>query len=139
MLFEIVKRISQTNEVLNDSTQNTTALLRQTDSGSNGHKSMQKIAAQKASRNITLMVVWTCFLYVFGTAPYTLAYISSYLMEYNQNLYSYTIFSLGMLFLAHGVNFFVYFSFNTIFRSVFFGYFKFFINFITPNSNCRDM
>ncbi len=41
-------------------------------------KKVKKNKAETASRNITIVVMFTCFLYIFGTAPYVLAYILSF-------------------------------------------------------------
>lgn len=87
-------------------------------------KVSRRFAAAKASRNITLMVVWTCFLYIFGTAPYALCYIGSFIIPNSYELILFTNLSLGMLFLSHGVNIFVYFSYNNLFRDVFFSCFR---------------
>lgn len=78
--------------------------------------------AKSSKRNITLIVLFTCFLYIFGTAPYVLAYMSTFIYERSFLLANFTMFSLGMLFLAHGVNFFVYVSVNRLFRRVLYDY-----------------
>ncbi len=87
------------------------------------NKRLHENAALRASKNITLMVVWTMHIYIFGNIPYTLAYVFGLLFtQYSEKLHMFTTVSKGLLFLAHGVNFFIYFSFNTMYRDVFFGY-----------------
>ncbi len=85
-------------------------------------KMLKDNAALKASKNITLMVVWTMNIYIFGNIPYTLAYVFGFFFEYSEKLHMFTTVSKALLFLAHGVNFFIYFAFNTIYRDVFFCY-----------------
>ncbi len=85
------------------------------------NKRLHDNAALRASKNITLMVVWTMHIYIFGNIPYTLVFVFGF-FSHPETLHVLTTVSKGLLFLAHGVNFFIYFSFNTMYRDVFFGY-----------------
>ena len=86
-------------------------------------KSLKTSGEERASRNITIIVMSTCFLYIFGTTPYVLAYIFRFIFEYTVLLHNYTMFSMCCLFLAHGTNFFVYIAGNCLYRKVLFSYF----------------
>jgi len=74
----------------------------------------------KASRNITLMVIFQCVLYTFGMCPYLIAYILGYVLEQTPDLEIY-----GILYISHGSTLFIYISFNKYFRQVLNGYFNF--------------
>jgi hypothetical protein len=79
----------------------------------------------KASRNITLMVIFQCVLYTFGMCPYLIAYILGYVLEQTPDLEIFTDISYGILYISHGSTLFIYISFNKYFRQVLNGYFNF--------------
>jgi len=100
----------------------------------------------KASRNITLMVMFECALRTIGIffnieinnnsfffkwnifigiCPYAVAFTLSNIQPATDSLYTFGVTSSGILFFAHSVYLFVYLAFNKIFREVLYGYFKF--------------
>ena len=78
----------------------------------------------KASKNITLMVIWTSAIYVIGNIPQTVAYVMSLIIgiSYQYSL-NYNI-SIGFFFFIHGINIFIYIRFNKLFRKILIGYFR---------------
>lgn len=77
----------------------------------------------KASRNITLMVIFQCVLYTFGMCPYLIGYILSYVLESTAELKMYNNISYGILFFSHGSTLFIYLAFNKLFRQVLVSFF----------------
>lgn len=106
----------------------------------------KKDHSSKASRNITIMVMFECGLSTLGIffnfeinnnsfffkwniyigiCPYAVAFILSNVQPATDALYTYGVTSSGILFFTHGLNLFVYLAFNKIFREVLYGYLKF--------------
>jgi hypothetical protein len=79
----------------------------------------------KSSRNITSMVMFQCFLNIFGMGPYLISNILSNVLVSTQAFQLYTNISIGILLFSHGLTLFVYLNFNKIFREIFIGYFNF--------------
>jgi hypothetical protein len=57
--------------------------------------------------------------------PYLLSVILSYLLETTPHQQIFSDFSYGIIFISHGLTFFIYFGFNKLFRSVLIEYFEF--------------
>ncbi len=84
----------------------------------------KKAAETRASRNITLMVMGCCFLYLFGMMPYITVLIMNFLKIDFDFLHILKKITFFFLLLVHGSNIFIYFSFNNLFRLVLKEYFK---------------
>jgi hypothetical protein len=99
----------------------------------------------KASRNLTLMIIFQCvlstignfyflnkyflnFYYFFfksGYGPFMLSYIFSFVLTTTPQLQMYSNICFGIIYLSHGLTFFVYFTFNKLFRKILIGYLHF--------------
>ena len=91
----------------------------------NGLMSIRNDCDIRASRNLTSMVIFQCFLYTFGMFPYLIAYILGYVLEQTANLEMFTDITYGILYVSHGSTLFVYVSFNKLFRQVLLDYLNF--------------
>lgn len=83
-------------------------------------------AENNGSRNITLIVIWTSIIYIFGATPYTLIFILSQFVDV-YNIISYQPFLVvGELLLisSQGVFIFIYYFFNKLYKSIFNNYFS---------------
>jgi ABC-type dipeptide/oligopeptide/nickel transport system permease subunit len=67
----------------------------------------------KAIKNITKMVIFSSFLNVLGTAPYTGTYI---LGNFAISQSDVSRFAIILLYLAPGLNIFIYFFFNKLYQ-----------------------
>lgn len=77
------------------------------------------------NRKINLMVVWTSVLYFVLMTPYNLSYILRKIINPSTTwLTWFNLISNFLLFLAHGSTFFIYYSFNNLFRKILILYFK---------------
>ena len=77
----------------------------------------------KPSRNVSLMVIFICFLNFMGNVAYSISYIFqlSHAKDLIKLIY---FFSVIILFIFQGIFIFVYFTFNNLFRKVFMEYFN---------------
>jgi hypothetical protein len=77
------------------------------------------------NRKINLMVIWTSVLYFVLMTPYNLSYILRKMINPSTPwLTWFNLISNFLLFLAHGCTFFIYYSFNNLFRKILILYFK---------------
>ena len=67
----------------------------------------------RASRNLTLIVLCKCVIYLICLTPYLIAYIIRYV---SSELRLFQIFSEILLDISHRINFFIYLKFNKLFR-----------------------
>ena len=77
----------------------------------------------KSNRNLTLMVSWISFFYLFGTGPYLVFYILRNGIEFTPILTLVSDISQCFIQLSHGVNIFIYYHFNKMFRMTLFAIF----------------
>ena len=72
----------------------------------------------KTSRNLTLIVIFTCMIYLVFLTPYLIAGIIKFISP--------TFYDISVILLAisHGINFFVYLKFNKLFRKTLINYFR---------------
>lgn len=74
----------------------------------------------KATKNITLMVIFTSLAFSIGTTPYAVRYILKTLrISLPQD---FSDFSLAVLILSHGCNMIIYVLFNKVYRDVLWSY-----------------
>ena len=100
----------------------------------------------KASRNITLMIIFQCVLstignfflliliqifyqllitFLIGYGPFMLSYIFSFVLTTTPQLQMFSNICFGIIYLSHSLTLFVYFTFNKLFRKVLIGYLHF--------------
>ena len=77
----------------------------------------------KANRNITLMVVSTVTLSIVFLLPRNIYFIYKYLIV-NQTVFIYSYITISLYNLANGLNTFIYYFCNKMFRKVLCGFFK---------------
>ncbi len=79
----------------------------------------------EASKNITLMVIWSSILFIFGNTPVIIINILQFILDPNsfQLVLIYRI-SVALIYFTHSLNFFIYFFFNKLFRKILFSYFR---------------
>ena len=80
-----------------------------------------KYAKEKSSRNITQMVFLISCLYFIGNAPLLIVnniLISYFFTQITPVLNILNIISFAVLFLSHGLNIFIFYFFNKLFRNV---------------------
>ncbi len=87
-------------------------------------RTVKKNAESTACKNITLMVMWVGFLYLFGTAPHSVSFIMKFFVIETTEFLIYRIFCSALLKIVHGLNIFVYYRFNYIFRTILIAYLK---------------
>ncbi len=92
----------------------------------NKHIKVKVHSELKANKNITMMVMGSSALYLFGNTPFLVINSLHFGKGFSMNS---TVQLLEKItrFIIHfsrGSNFFVYFFFNKIFREIFFSYFK---------------
>lgn len=83
-----------------------------------------KLSEMKASRNITLMVLWTCVIYFMFMTPYNLSYILRLILVTSPELTLYNLVCSVLLTVAHGATFFVYLFYNNLFRKILVSYLR---------------
>ncbi len=70
------------------------------------------------------MVIWSSSLFILGNIPYTIEYVRRLFgLDYNPLFYN---ISLDILFLSHGMNIFIFFAFNKLYRNTLTRYVRFF-------------
>lgn len=81
---------------------------------------------QKARRNFTRMIICIALNYIFGTSFLSISYGILSFYGGRSNKYFSLLIALGnsIIYLSYGLNFFIYFSFNKLFRNIFFSLFK---------------
>ena len=79
----------------------------------------------EASKNITLMVIWSSILFIFGNTPVIIINILQFILDPNsfQLVLVYRI-SVALIYFTHSLNFVIYFLFNKLFRKILFRYFR---------------
>ena len=79
----------------------------------------------EASKNITLMVIWSSILFIFGNTPVIIINILQFILDPNsfQLVLVYRI-SVALIYFTNSLNFFIYFLFNKLFRKILFSYFR---------------
>jgi hypothetical protein len=125
------------NSALNMSKTNNSRVKKsnkQDDDGSGGgqaqqrrHQSVdQRKRSARATKNITRMVVFQALLNVTGTAPYIIYFIlvNSDLVAVTQQFLTYAGVSLIFLYCTPGLNIFIYYFFNKLYKKVLKSYFK---------------
>ena len=83
----------------------------------------------KASRNLTLIVIFKCIIYLVCLTPYLIFYMIRYVSselinKYNLSFKIFYDFSEILLIISHGINFFIYLKFNKLFRRSLINYFR---------------
>jgi hypothetical protein len=80
----------------------------------------------RATKNITRMVIFHALLNVTGTVPFTIYFIlnSGKLVAATQQFNDFTQVAVIFLYGAPGLNLFIYYLFNKLYKEVFQGYFK---------------
>lgn len=76
----------------------------------------------KAIKSITLIVIWTCLLYLLGMAPFLVSYILGFILQPSTGFTTYMTITSCILILSHGLTFFIYYKFNSLFRKVLISY-----------------
>lgn len=85
---------------------------------------LEMTAKMKASRNLTLMVWWIAILYLSGTVPFSIINILRVFLDPSTFLvYAFDL-TVVSVFSSHGMNIFIYFHFNSMFKAILTGYFK---------------
>jgi hypothetical protein len=79
----------------------------------------------EASKNITLMVIWSSILFIFGNTPVIIINILQFILDPNsfQLVLAFRI-SLALIYFTHSLNFVIYILFNKLFRKILFSYFQ---------------
>lgn len=77
-----------------------------------------------ATRNITRMVVLSIFVSIFCQIPYSVSFIIGRFGIVSPELSNFNIATIFFLLVAPSTDFFVYFFFNKLFKSVFISAFK---------------
>jgi hypothetical protein len=85
--------------------------------------SLNDFAEIKYSRNMTLMVIWTCVIYIIGGLPRNVYIIIKYLREASR-YYTFSLITFFILIYSNGFSIFVYYLFNNIFRQILDRYFN---------------
>ena len=75
----------------------------------------------KSNMSINLLVMMTSFSYILGTAPYSIYYIMSQFIQLDPMFSNISYLTLSAM---HGVNIFIFYFFNKLFRQVFNMYLK---------------
>ena len=70
------------------------------------------------------MVLWTSLIYMLVTVPYSISFILKFRLSALYGFRVYKIICSALMKLVHGINIFVYFKFNKMFRQVLVGFFK---------------
>ena len=80
--------------------------------------------ASEASKNITLMVIWSSTLFMLGNLPFTIEYSLRLILTHDFN-YNYLFnITFDILYLIHSLNIFIYLKFNKLYRNIFVSYFR---------------
>ena len=77
----------------------------------------------EASKNITLMVIWSSILFIFGNTPVIIINILQFILDPNSFQLVYRI-SVALIYFTNSLNFVIYFLFNKLFRKILFSYFR---------------
>jgi len=91
----------------------------------------KKLYELKSNRRITLMVLWTSVLYFICMTPYNISIALRQILPSSSQLTLFNLISSTLLTFAHGATFFVYLTFNNMFRRVFYLKFEKFFDFST--------
>lgn len=86
----------------------------------------KRLRESKASRNMTLMVIWTIALYIFGALPRNIYIIVKYSLASSSRFYTFSLITFLILIFSHGVTIFIYYSHNKMFRKILIEYVKWF-------------
>jgi len=82
------------------------------------NQSSIKNSQRKSELNMTKLVITSCMLYIICNLPNSVSFILGTLKLNNTNFYQYFVtFSNTVLFLYHGLTFFIYFMFNKKFKT----------------------
>ena len=74
---------------------------------------------EKASKNLTLMVIVSAFLYIFGNVPNSLAFIIAQYVPVNTDFMTVVyIVANSLLFTTQGMDIFVYYFFNFKYNAI---------------------
>jgi hypothetical protein len=74
---------------------------------------------EKASKNLTLMVIVSAFLYIFGNVPNSLAFIIAQYVPVNTDFMTVVyIVANSLLFTTQGMDIFVYYFFNYKYNAI---------------------
>ena len=85
---------------------------------------LKEFAESQASRNMTLLVIWTCALYIFGATPRNVYIIIKYCLESSFRYHNFSLLTFLILIFSHAINIFIYYSYNTVFRKIIKDYLK---------------
>lgn len=75
-------------------------------------------------RNMTRMVMSSLFFNAFGQTPYAVCFVVQQFIVVNEAYNTATQIAFMCILFAPALEFFFYYSFNKLFKSVFDGYFK---------------
>jgi hypothetical protein len=78
----------------------------------------------KKSRRITIMIIGTLFITIFGSLPKNVYVIYKYSTDSTLRIYNFSLISFLILNFASGLNFFIYVLFNKKFRQILVSYFR---------------
>lgn len=83
------------------------------------HKNKQSNAEDKASRNLTRMVIISAFLYIIGNVPNSIGYILLQYIPIKSDVIQLTnIIANASLFSTQGMDIFVYYFFNKKYNAI---------------------
>lgn len=89
----------------------------------------------KASRKLTLMVVWVGVIFLLGNVPYLVGYILRKIFPSNDLLNFVSDITRIFMALSNGSNLFIYFYFNNLFRKILIHYVSFIFCFKKRTAN----
>lgn len=84
---------------------------------------LNDFAEVRTSRNMTLMVIWTCVLYIIGALPRNIYIIIKYSLEASR-FYTFSLMTFLILILSNGFTIFIYYFYNHLFREILNGYIR---------------
>jgi hypothetical protein len=84
---------------------------------------LNNFAEIKYSRNMTLMVIWTCVIYIIGGLPRTVYIMIKYIMEASR-YYTFSLITFSILIYSNGFSIFIYYLYNNMFKQILNDYLK---------------
>ena len=100
-------------------------------------KRLRDYSELKVSRKMTLMVIWTCVLYIIGCLPRNIYIIVKYI-ESSKRHHLFSLITLLILLLSNGLPFFIYYLYNNIFRKILKEYLKAIFCFCSKSNESRQ-
>ena len=84
---------------------------------------LNNFAEIKYSRNMTLMVIWTCVIYIIGGLPRNVYIMIKYIMEASR-YYTFSLITFSILIYSNGFSIFIYYLYNNMFKQILNDYLK---------------